>query len=66
MGLLQALELLDPCFADGVVRSFAVGCVEALDDEALPLLQLVQALKHEATPLSVFYQELFHALIHRR
>ncbi|XP_050432835.1 phosphatidylinositol 4,5-bisphosphate 3-kinase catalytic subunit delta isoform [Adelges cooleyi] len=50
LGPQQALELLDYAYADQVVRSFAVKCLQKLSDEDLSLflLQLVQALKHES------------------
>lgn len=46
----EALELLDYCYPDNYVRSFAVRCLETMSDEELSLylLQLVQALKHES------------------
>ncbi|XP_030764148.1 phosphatidylinositol 4,5-bisphosphate 3-kinase catalytic subunit delta isoform-like isoform X2 [Sitophilus oryzae] len=45
----KALELLDYAYADQVVRSFAVQCLQDMSDEdlLLYLLQLVQAIKHE-------------------
>ncbi|XP_076049000.1 phosphatidylinositol 4,5-bisphosphate 3-kinase catalytic subunit delta isoform-like [Oratosquilla oratoria] len=45
----SALELLDYAYAEPVVRSYAIQCLNDLsdDDLLLYLLQLVQALKHE-------------------
>eukprot|EP01062_Namystynia_karyoxenos_P028709 TRINITY_DN21706_c0_g1_i1.p1 TRINITY_DN21706_c0_g1~~TRINITY_DN21706_c0_g1_i1.p1 ORF type:complete len:1228 (+),score=464.43 TRINITY_DN21706_c0_g1_i1:95-3685(+) len=46
---LAALELLDARYASGVVREYAIGILEDLDDARLAdcILQLVQVLKYE-------------------